>query len=260
MLEISNHSVETNDTYFDDQWNIEKVELEKAWEIETGKTDIVIAVVDEGVDLGHEDLASNLYKDGSGNVIGINTTDTGNSNDPNPNGNDAHGTASAGIAAGISDNGKGVAGACWNCKVMPIQIARDIWPVDDKWTYASWVVSGIDYAVNNGADIISNSWGGWIYDSEIEDAFNDAYNAGVILVASSGNYEKQRFFSTDVTYPAAFSNVIAVGATKENDERKQWDDGQENSWGSCFGSEVDLVAPGIYIRTSDISGNAGYKS
>lgn len=258
VYSLESHSIQTNDPYFDDQWNIEKVGLQDTWEIIKGSTDIVIAIVDEGVDLTHDDITPNLFTDGNGVIIGINTTDTGTGNDPNPNGNDAHGTASGGIAAGVTNNGEGVAGACWNCRIMPIQIAR-FDPNDQNWTYTNWIIAGINFAWNNGADIISNSWGGTGYDANIEDEFNDAHNAGAILVASSGNYVKPNYI-TQVRYPAAFDNVFAVGATKPNDNRKAWDDGDENNWGSCFGSELDIVAPGIFIRTTDISGSQGYES
>jgi hypothetical protein len=267
VFNIEFHSVTPNDQYFGDQWNITQTMTDYAWNITTGSDDIIIAIVDEGVDLDHDDLSDNLLRDGSGNIIGINTTDTGPSNDPHPYGNDAHGTASAGVAAAVGNNSYGISGATWNSKIMPIQIARDELldsgcPINCQWTYASWIVSGIEFAYQNGAHIISNSWGGTGHDQDIVDAFNDAASAGAIIIASAGNYyDWQNPIITRVRYPAALSSVIAVGATRENDVRKELDDGSgENWWGSAYGSGLDLVAPGINIPTTDNSGSSGYSS
>ncbi|WP_103665919.1 S8 family serine peptidase [Gracilimonas amylolytica] len=259
VFDIEFHTVSTNDEHFGDQWNIGKTSLNKTWEIVTGSTDVVIAVADEGVDLTHDDLTPNLFLDPVGNVIGINTTDTGAQNDPTPNGDDAHGTASSGIIAGVANNTDGIAGACWNCRIMPIQIARNN-PQDPNWTYSDWIIDGINFAWTNGADIISNSWGGTGHDQDVEDEFNDAANSGAIIVASSGNYYPRNPGQTQIRYPAAFNSVIAVGATRENDERKELNDGSGEDWGSAFGSELDIVAPGIHIPTTDISGGAGYQN
>lgn len=147
VFDVEFHSTTPNDQFFGDQWNITHTMTDLAWYVTTGSQDIIIAIVDEGVDLYHEDLVDNLLRDGSGNVIGINTTNVGSSNNPHPYGNDAHGTASAGIAAAVGNNGYGVAGASWNSKIMPIQIGRDksIDPnwwnqhTDDRYFWQQWV-------------------------------------------------------------------------------------------------------------------------
>jgi subtilisin family serine protease len=191
VFDLEFHSVTPNDTHFGSQWNITKTMLNYAWDITVGSGDVIIAIVDEGVDLEHDDLDDNLLRDGGGNIIGINTTDTGSSNNPHPYEDDAHGTASAGIAAAVGNNNNGVAGASWNSKIMPVRIARDL-SLDpnnpQQWTYTAWIVSGIEFAYQNGANIISNSWGGTGHDQDIEDAFDDAANNGAIVIASSGNY------------------------------------------------------------------------
>ncbi|TVQ14793.1 MAG: hypothetical protein EA364_03755, partial [Balneolaceae bacterium] len=263
VFDIEFYSVAPNDQYFGDQWNITQTMTDYAWNITTGSEDHIIAIVDEGVDLDHDDLSDNLLRDGSGNIIGINTTDTGPSNDPHPNGNDAHGTASAGVAAAVGNNSDGIAGATWNSKIMPIQIARDEFldpgcPNNCRWTYNDWIVDGINFAASNGAHIISNSWGGTGHVQSVENAFNNAANGGAIIIAAAGNYYPVNSTITQVRYPAAFSSVIAVGATRENDVRKELNDGSGEDWGSAYGDELDLVAPGINIPTTDISGSSGY--
>jgi thermitase len=137
-----------NDNHYGSQWALPKISAPPAWDITTGNNDIVIAIIDEGVDLSHEDLNNKL-------VPGIDVTDQGD-NSPQPYSWDGHGTACAGIAAAETNNNQGIAGVDWSCKIMPVQIARNK-EGDPNWTYSDWIVSGIDWAVNNEADVLSNS-------------------------------------------------------------------------------------------------------
>ena len=249
----------TNDTYFGSQWAIKNqgylggtvdadMDVDDAWTHATG-TGIKVAIIDEGVDLTHPDLTPNL-------LAGYDATDSGSNG--GPSGNDAHGTACAGIVAAVANNNTGVAGVAYNTKIIPVRIAYSSgfgWLTND-----SWIAGGINWAWQNGADVLSNSWGGGSPSTAITNAVNNAVNngrggKGSVVLFSSGNS------NGNVSYPATLSNVIAVGASSMCDKRKTPTscDG-ENWWGSNYGSHIDVVAPGVKIYTTDISGSAGYSS
>lgn len=221
------------------QWGIFKIEAPQAWDTETGKASVVIAILDTGVDYDHEDLAGNMWDDGSGR----HGYDFVNSdNDPDDDYPESHGTHCAGIAAADTDNATGIAGVSWKSKIMAVKV------LDENGTgNLAWELNGINYAVNNNADIISMSFGTTVYpppSSDIErDTINDAYNKGCLLVAASGN-DNQPY----VAYPAAYENVIAVGATDDTDER--CDSGDWGIGGSNYGDELDVMAPGNNILST----------
>jgi len=229
-----------NDT---DQWGIFKIQADQAWNTETGKTSVVIAILDTGVDYDHEDLAGNMWDDGSG-CCGYDFVN-GN-NDPDDDHDDppahSHGTHCAGIAAAVTNNATGIAGVSWKSKIMAVKVLNDV----GEGTLGN-EINGINYAANNDADIISMSFGttGYPIPSDLErDAINDAYSKGCLVVAASGN-ENQPY----VAYPAAYDNVIAVGATDAGDERcdpVDWGAG----YGSNYGAELDVVAPGDNILST----------
>jgi parallel beta-helix repeat protein len=245
------------DTYFPSQWHLNNtgqsggtpdsdIDAPEGWQISTGSRDIIIAIIDEGVDIQHEDLVDKLV-DGHDFVE--------DDNNPTPWNNDAHGTACAGLAAAATNNETGVAGVAWGCKIMPIRIAYGYgggW-----WYYDTWIAGGIQWAADNGADVLSNSWGGGYPSDAITEAVQYAKNYGrggkgcvvVFAAGNSGSY---------VAYPAWLDEVIAVGATDHYDER--WDY-------SNYGPELDVVAPsawgseaGVIFWTTDISGSAGYNN
>lgn len=224
------------------------IDAPQAWSMETGSSSIVVAVIDEGVDLGHPDLAANL-------VGGYDATDGGGVG--GPSGNDAHGTACAGIIAGVN-NAIGVTGIAPGVSIMPVRIAYGVgggW-----WTFDSWIADGINWAWTHGADVLSNSWGGGspsdIITNEITAAkTNGRGGLGSVVLFASGND------NGPVSYPATLAAVIAVGATSPCDQRKSPKscDG-EFWWGSNKGKQLDVVAPGVLNPTTDISGGAGYSS
>ncbi|MGB9595034.1 MAG: S8 family serine peptidase, partial [Candidatus Poribacteria bacterium] len=164
-----------NDFFYPNQWALDKIDLLKAWEIEKGSEDIVIAVIDTGVDYKHEDLRSriwtnkgeipnnNIDDDGNGyidDVIGWDFFDSPTTKlktdhidrDNDPMDEDGHGTHIAGIIAGIPNNSIGIAGITWGCKIMALRAGSKILEDDD-------LASAIVYAVENGAKIINMSWG-----------------------------------------------------------------------------------------------------
>jgi|LGVE01.1.fsa_nt_gb subtilisin family serine protease len=255
----------TSDPFYNSQWAINNqgylggntdadMDVDLAWSYSTG-SGVKVAIIDEGVDLNHPDLTSNI-------LTGYDAT--GNNSGGAPSNNDAHGTACAGIVSAVANNNKGIAGIAYNSKIIPVRIAYG--SSNGNWvTYDSWIANGINWAVQNGADILSNSWGGGSPSNTITNAINNAINngrngKGCIVLFATGNH------NTSVSYPATLDNTIAVGATNMFDERKSPETSyHDECWysdchgGSNYGSEVDVVAPGVFIYSTDISGINGYE-
>lgn len=230
-----------NDT---DQWGIFKIQAPDAWDTETGKGSVVIAILDTGVDWDHEDLAGNMWDNGSGycGYDFVNGDNYPDDDHDDPLGPHSHGTHCAGIAAAVTNNNTGIAGVSWESKIMAVKVLDAV-----GIGLSPDIADGINYAADNGADIISMSFGttGYPIPSDLErDAINDAYNQGCLLVAASGN-ENQPY----VAYPAAYDNVIAVGATNQSDDRCGPVDWPPNL-GSNYGDELDVVAPGNDILST----------
>lgn len=248
-----------DDPLFPDQWGLENtpgnaglpgadISACAAWEITRGHPSLVVAVIDEGVDVGHPDLAGNL-------VTGLDTTDQ---NPPdgipgNARCQDNHGTACAGIVAALADNGLGVTGVAPRTSVLPVRIG-----VGGVWTTNQWAAAGIRQAYLAGADVLSNSWGGGPPSTLIEVALWEARTLGrgglgCFVVFASGNDN-----SSTVSFPASSATTFAVGASSPCDERKSPTscDG-EPWWGSNFGNALDLVAPGVLVPTTDNVGGCG---
>jgi subtilisin family serine protease len=256
----------TNDPYYNDQWalnNIQQygvgmvydadIDAPEAWGYTWGSSAVIIAVIDEGVDLTHEDLVGKF-------VPGYDATGLGSGGAPS--GDDAHGTNVAGLAAANSNNSIGVAGVCRLCRIMPVRIA---YGYGGSWvTTDTWLANGITFAYLNGAWVLNNSWGGGSSATVINTAISNAKalgrgGKGAVVLFAAGNDN----LST-VSYPASLSNVIAVGASNLCDQRKTptFDicNGNEDFWGSNYGSALDVSAPGVWLDSTDIQGAAGYTS
>jgi len=227
------------------------MDVDDAHDILTGHPSITIAIVDEGVDMAHEDLAANV-------VAGYDSTDQSSSPPGGIAGNaacgDGHGTSCAGIAAAVGGNGKGIVGVAPDCSIMSVRIGRG-----SVWTQNQWAATGINLAWQNGADVLSNSWGGGSSSTLITNAINAARTngrggLGAVVLFASGNGN-----ASSVSYPSSLSNVISVGATSPCDQRKSPSscDG-ESWWGSNYGTGLDVVAPGVLIATTDVSLGCGY--
>jgi len=210
----------TSDQYDHLQWSLKNtkqlwgtsgadIKAVEAWGISQGSNNTVIAIIDEGVDLTHPDLAGKL-------VAGYDATGLGGSG--GPSGDDAHGTNCAGIAAAITNNSLGVAGIARLAKIMPVRIAYS--GTDGHWVSTdAQIANGINWAVNHGADVLSNSWGGGSAATVLTNAIKNAKTngrggKGSVVVVSSGND------NGPVSYPAYLPEVIAVGALSPCDERK----------------------------------------
>ncbi len=254
-----------DDKYFTNQWHLYNsgqtngtagadVNATNAWKITTGDPNIVIAIMDSGVDIYHPDLINNI-------VPGYDFIE--DDNDPSPSlidSSDAHGTACAGLAAAQGNNKIGVSGVAWNCKIMPVRIL-------DSYTFITDIdiATAMRWAAQNGADVLSNSWGQSYATPIIRSAIRDITiqggigrdGKGCVICFAAGNWED----GGPVIYPAAYSEVIAVGATDHKDNALHY---------SASGPELDIVAPSgpltyqdlldeiPYLWTTDITGIDGY--
>jgi len=189
-----------------------------AWDVTQGDPEVVIAVIDSGVDMTHPELIGKVVSTGR---------DFANADD-DASDDHWHGTHTAGVAAADTDNGEGIAGVAWNCGILPVKVTGA-----DGSGYYSWLIDGIIWATDQGADVINLSLGGDVDDPFLEDACKYAYDHGVVITAAAGND------AGPVVYPAAYdAYVLAVAATDYNDEVADF---------SNFGPEVDVAAPGVYI-------------
>ncbi|MEO8180438.1 MAG: S8 family serine peptidase [Deltaproteobacteria bacterium] len=221
-----------------------------AWLLVKGNKAIRIAVLDEGVDTLHEDLSDAV-------VGSFDTADNDTFQEPNPW--DGHGTACAGLAA-AAHNGIGVLGIGGGCSILAVRIAYSEKPGGDWIITNSGVARAINWSWRNGAAVLSNSWGGGAPSTAVSRAFERARTQGrdgkgcvVVIAAGNGN--------SAVNCPASLPNVVCVAASNEFDEpkTKTSHDG-ENWWGSSFGPEVLIAAPGVHNYTTDITGVAGYNA
>ncbi|MDQ0733059.1 S8 family serine peptidase [Arthrobacter sp. B1I2] len=190
------------------------VDAVEAWAVTTG-TGMRVAVLDSGVAMDNPDITPKV-------VARTNFT-TSRSNDDNY----GHGTHVAGIVAATANNGIGVAGVCPACSILAGKILSDT-----GMGSSSGLANGINWAVKNGAHVINMSLAVGA-STTLETAVNNAWNAGVVLVAAAGNGG-----NTGMVYPGAYSHVIAVGATDNNDKKASF---------STYGTWVDVAAPGVSV-------------
>ena len=217
-----------NDPYYEYQWHYRgpsgDINIEPAWDIQTGASSVIVAVVDTGV--AYEkygrlfkqapDLAGTTFVPGHDFV----------NEDTHPNDDDGHGTHVAGTVAQSTNNGVGTAGVAFDCAVMPVKVLDS----NGEGT-ADWVAQGIRYAADHGAQVINLSLGTPTHYVTIEEAVAYAHGKGVTVCAATGNGG-----AAEVEYPAAYDDyVIAVGATRYDETL---------SYYSSYGPSVDLVAPG----------------
>ncbi len=215
-----------NDTlYRRYQWNLPLIGMEEGWEISQGSNQVIVAVVDTGVDLNHPEFRGKLVR--GYNVI------QGNDQPQDDNG---HGTHVAGIIAARTNNGDGIAGMSWNSKIMPIKAIG----TDGSGT-AFDIAQGIRWAADNGADVINLSVGNYTPSAVLQEACRYAYERNVVLVAATGNDA-----SSQPGYPAAYPEVLGVSAVDHRTRLANF---------SNYGSYVDVVAPGVDIASTFIYGD-----
>lgn len=210
------------DPYYSQQWGLQKINCEQAWQYSLGEN-VVIAVVDSGIDYNNPDIEPNLWKDSAGNY-GYDFS----GNDHNTMDSNGHGTHVAGII-GALNNDIQVASVAPKATIMSVKIFPN--------AYDSVCSKAIKYAVDNGARVLNNSWGPKKRrpsNRVIEEAIDYAYSKGAICVFAAGNK------NDDVKHysPANHPNVIAVGSTTSNDSRSSF---------SNYGTGVRICAPGSSI-------------
>jgi subtilisin family serine protease len=287
IAEVQKHSTIPNDPYFYNQFYLRNtgqtmanghsgtngadIRATDVWDFTKGSSSIIIAVVDEGVTSNHPDLPNTRQV----RLNGSNFADSSNPNDPSPAGDDNHGNSCAGVIAATHNN-EGIAGIAPNCKIMPIRIPYGNYP-------GSLYADAITFAKNNGADIISNSWG---YNTDnpnylpvIVDAIEDATlygrtgNKGCVVTFSAGNTaEHASGYNGTVNFPSNVnvSGVLTVGASDRYDQ--QADYSPTSNLNSTYNQVIDVVAPShrayscsmpaetFECWTIDIPGTAGYNT
>jgi hypothetical protein len=207
-------SITPNDPYFASwQYGLNVIQTPTAWDITTGSASVIIAIVDTGVDYTHPDLAGKV-------LSGYDFYD----NDNNAMDENHHGTHIAGIIGAVANNGIGIAGITWQNPILPVKVYDALGN-----SLYSIVAKGIIYATDRGARVINLSLGAPTSNSTLQSAVDYAYNHGVVLAAAAGNNG-----TLGIVYPAAYPNVIAVGASDGNDQR---------STISNYGTELDVIAP-----------------
>ena len=242
-----------SDTYFSDQWGLNNTGQYVNWpgidikycdvqNITKGDNDVIVAIVDRGIDQNHPDLTNHcsISYDTEEDTIPSNLWGW-------------HGTNCAGIIGADANNGIGVAGIAPLCPLMSISNK-----LNSSISNAEKLANGINFAWKNGASVINNSWS-WNVSEMIEDAIDSAVTfgrngKGAVVVCSSGND------NSSVKFPASLSSVITVGAISPCGQRKSYQScDQVTDWGSCFGPELDIMAPGVLISTTNLSRITGFE-
>lgn len=202
------------------------IKATSGWEETKGEEEIIIAIIDTGVDFTHPDIDDKIESTGYDFI-----NDDSDATDDN-----WHGTHVAGVAAAETNNSEGIAGVAWNCKVLPIKVLDE----NGEGDYSD-AVEGITWAADHDADVINLSFGGDAPSSALEDALEYAYEKNIVVVAAAGND------GGAVLYPAAYDDYcLAVAATNYNDERVTYSN-SGGVWESNYGPEVDIAAPGQRI-------------
>lgn len=249
----------SSDTYFQQQWNLQKINLQNVGITRRGNPNIYVAVIDSGFDLkiggsgfgGSDSDKEIVFSPNSHpNYTHFNAEEADLNRTPPYHADQAdypHGTAVAGIVGASVNNNRGIAGIADQCKIMPIKIGSRI--------YARRVAAGLNWARIHGAKVVNMSFKCDPVNAVIT-AIEDAWNSGMVLCAASGNIETNNLSSSPpppIEFPARHHRVIAVGASDTQDQRKRNRTTVEESecWASAFGSELDVIAPGVLIWTTD---------
>jgi len=217
-----------NDPSYPSQYAHQKIRSASAWDVYQGSATIKIAIIDTGVDAQHPDIQGKV-------VPGYDFVN----NDAQPHDDHGHGTHCAGIAAAQTNNGTGISGVGFNCSIMPIKVLGA-----NGSGYLSHVASGITWATNQGAKVLSLSLGSASSSTTLQQAVDFAWNNGAVVIVAAGNTGDTR-----LQYPAAYPNAIAVASTDANDMRSSF---------STYGNWVDVAAPGTSILSTVPGG--GYQS
>lgn len=262
-----------NDPSLSSQYFITKIKATEAWDITQGSEDIIIGIIDSGVDIDHPDLVDQLYinQTEANGTIGVDDDNNGyiddikgwdfsgadtlnafnpdfvGDNDPGIYKSGAgfgHGTQVGGCAAASTNNGIGGSGVGFKSKLLFTKHFADNQPSSDR-SYSSNLYQGILYAAENGAKIINCSWGGSYRSQVYQDIITYVtLDLGCLVVAAAGNEN-----TSAPLYPASYDYVLSVGATDATDKRASF---------SNYGPTLDLVAPGVNIYTTQYNNQYGF--
>lgn len=268
------HAVPNDPRFAADQWSLDNtgqsggtagadIRATAAWEIQREAPDVIVAVMDTGVRLDHEDLTTNLWRnpaefgarpniddDNNGyldDVFGINATlERTHALAGEPWDDHGHGSHVAGIIGAVGDNGKGVSGVAWKVQILPLKF------IGQRGGTVSAAVACIDYAIAKNARIINGSYGSIAYSQAEFDAIKRARDAGIIFVASAGNDSQEINHLPE--YPAAYplDNIVAVASTTRQDKLASY---------STYGSGlVELAAPGSSVLSLSATSPTAFAS
>lgn len=270
---------EPDDPYYGSGWAMQSINAPQAWDSATGSDSVVVAVLDGGFALQHQDLTNqwlvNTGESGDGKESdGLDNDDNGYvddwrgwdftniDNDPQAGASDpdgagvSHGSEVAGLVGAEGNNNIGIAAASWDVSLMPLQVMSD-----EGTGYTDDIVTAITYAVDNGADIINMSLGASGDDPAVRDAVDYAFANDVLVVAAAGNCgtSTQGVCANQpagvVTFPASYDRVVAVGAIGQTSQRASF---------SSYGERLDIMAPGAGAITSTTwtagNGTSAYKT
>lgn len=237
---------EPNDAYYPSMYNLKQISAPTAWDISTGTKDVIVAILDSGLDYAHVEISDNLLINRG--EIPLNRVDDDRNGfvddyfgydfaykDSDPRDDDGHGTHVAGTIGAVSNNQLGVAGVAWNVSLLPVKVLTRA-----GWGTNANIAAGIQYAVMRGAKVINLSLGGDDFSPAIRKAIIAALRKDVLVVVSAGN--DLRNIDMIPHYPASMKldNIISVAATNASDT---FAGGYSN-----FGPEsVDVAAPGTNI-------------
>ena len=250
------HSFETipNDPQYGALYGMPQIRANLAWDEHTGDQDFVIAIIDTGLDYNHQDITGNAWTnpgeiqgngqddDGNGYVDDIHGYDFAN-NDSDPYDDNSHGTHCGGTIGGQGNNGVGVVGVNWNCRLVGVKFLSG-----GGSGSTEGAIAAVQYCAANQFKVSNNSWGGGGFSQSLYDGIQNAGDQfGHVFVAAAGNSG-----SNGASYPAAYdcTNIISVAASDSNENRA--------SFSQYHISEVDLAAPGVDV-VSTVPGN-GYDS
>jgi subtilisin family serine protease len=258
-----------NDTSFSTLWGLHNtgqsggtadadIDAPEAWELSTGSQDVVVAVIDSGIDQTHPDLVANLWTN-PGEIAGNGIDDDNNgyvddtrgwdwvNSDNNPNDDNGHGTHCAGTIGAIGNNGTGVSGVCWQVSLLGLKFLNSAGN-----GFESDGAEAIAYATDLGVTLTSNSYTGTSYTQSMKDVIDEAHEAGILFVAAAGNNASNIDLSPE--YPAAYDspNILSVTATTRTDGLA--------SFSNFAAAAVDLAAPGNEIYSTIHNGGYGLKN
>ena len=264
----SKNTLRTNDPSIQKKWGLSQIDAHRAWSLSKGSHGVVVAVIDTGADLRHEDLKQNLWiNPGEKGLDSLGRDKKTNGVDDDKNGyiddvygwnfvhyngdvkdHHGHGTHIAGIIGAVRNNGKGISGVAPNIQLMILKYYESGVPTD----HLKNTVRAIHYAIEMGADIINYSGGGMSFSQEEREAILKAQRRGILFVAAAGNESSDADDAKSHYYPASYnlSNIISVAAIDSNEKMVS-----SSNWGV---RNVDVAAPGRKILSTLPLNSYGY--